>query len=355
MSITTRLLVAFVLASLLPITTLAALAVYESRSRARTESAESSEATSASERVAGIPTAAVELTVAGVSLAVAILVALAIGRTVVRPLRELERAIGRVDEGDLKVRAPVAGADELTRLSASFNEMVAGLEREMVIRDLFGQYVTPELAEAAIERRGSLDGELVTSTVLFADIRDFTGITESLPASELIRMLNRYFDRMARVIVDSGGLVNKFGGDSLLAVFGSPLNPAPDHAARAIAAATAMVESLEAFNDEQRAMFLPEIMIGVGVASGDIVAGNVGSTARLEYTVIGDAVNVAARLQDLTKELGETVLFTADTVRLAGRVGDFTAAGETSVRGKSLPVKILRPARRADATRPLRS
>src|SRR5688500_7706353 len=107
-------------------------------------------------------------------------------------------------------------------------------------------------------------------------------------------MLNRYFDRMARVIVESGGLVNKFGGDSLLAVFGSPLNPAPDHAVRAVRAVLKLEECLASFNEEQRDMFLPEIMIGVGVASGDVVAGNVASSARLEYTVIGDAVNVAS-------------------------------------------------------------
>jgi adenylate cyclase len=260
----------------------------------------------------------------------------------VRPLRDLEHAIERVDEGDLRARAPVTGTDELGRLAGSFNGMVAGLERERVIRDLFGQYVTPELAEAAIEHGGQLDGQLVTSTVVFVDIRDFTGISESIPATELIRMLNRYFDRMARVIVESGGLVNNFGGDSLLAVFGSPLNPAPDHAVRAVRAVLAMEAALAAFNAEQREMFLPEINIGVGVASGDVVAGNVGSSAKLEYTVIGDAVNVASRLQALTKEVGESMLFSAETARLAAEAAHFTSCGEIEVRGKSRPVNVLR-------------
>jgi adenylate cyclase len=340
--IVARLVAAFVLVSLLPIGTLAGLAVYESRDEAPAHVEGAAEEAEHTEEIAGVPTAAIELGVAAISLGLAVVVALLIGRTVVRPLRDLEHTIARVDEGDLRVRAPVTGTDELGRLAGSFNGMVAGLERERVIRDLFGQYVTPELAEAAIEHGGQLDGQLVTSTVVFIDIRDFTGISESLPATELIRMLNRYFDRMARVIVDAGGLVNKFGGDSLLAVFGSPLNPTPDHAVRAVRAVLTLEATLAAFNEEQRRMYLPEIMIGVGVASGDVVAGNVGSSAKLEYTVIGDAVNVASRLQAMTKEVGESILFSAETARQANEVARFTSCGVLEVRGKSRPLTVLR-------------
>ena len=220
--------------------------------------------------------------------------------------------------------------------------MVAGLARERVIRDLFGQYVTPELAEAAIEHRGQLDGQLVTSTVVFIDIRDFTGISESLPATELIRMLNRYFDRMARVIVDAGGLVNKFGGDSLLAVFGSPLNPAPDHADRAVRAVLTLEECARVLQRGAAKHVPAGDHDRVGVASGDVVAGNVGSSAKLEYTVIGDAVNVASRLQAMTKEVGESILFSAETARLATGVAQFTSCGVLEIRGKSRPLTVLR-------------
>lgn len=343
-SIVARLVGAFILASLLPIGTLAAVAIYESRERSGGAEDEHAEA-EGGETIAGVSTAALELAVAAVSLVLAVVVALVIARTLVRPLKELEQAIARVEAGDLAVRARVDGGDELGRLAAAFNDMVVGLERENVIRDLFGQYVTPELAAAAIEHRGRLDGQLVTSSVLFADIRDFTGISEAMPASELITMLNRYFDRMTRVIVESGGLVNKFGGDSLLAVFGSPLNPTHDHAHRAARAALEMEAALREFNAEQREMFLPEIMIGIGVASGDVVAGNVGSEAKLEYTVIGDAVNVASRLQALTKELGVSVLFSADTARMAPDVARFVSLGEVNVRGKARPVQVLGIAR----------
>jgi adenylate cyclase len=345
--IVARLLIAFVLVSLLPIGTLAVLAIWESSGGEEGHAEEEG-----GEMLGSLPVAAIELGVAAVSLVVSVGVALLLARTLIRPLRELETAIARVDGGDLRARAAVSGDDELGVVAAAFNRMVEGLEREAVIRDLFGQYVTPELASAAIENRGRLDGQLVTSTVLFADIRDFTGISESLPASELITMLNRYFDRMARVIVDAGGLVNKFGGDSLLAVFGSPLNPAKDHARRAVDAALALEDALTAFNAEQRGSFLPEIMIGVGVASGDIVAGNVGTETRLEYTVIGDAVNVASRLQTLTKELDETLLLSAETARLAGQPEQFADVGEVEIRGKARPVRVVRYVGGNDAAAP---
>jgi adenylate cyclase len=338
-----RLVAAFVVVSLLPIVTLAGVALYESHeASAGHVEGELAEETTGESTILGLRTDVIELSVAGFGLATSVLVALLIGRTVVRPLRELEHTIDRVEGGEATARADVTGDDELGRLAGSFNRMLAGLEREAAIRDLFGQYVTPELAAAAIEDPSRLEGQLVTSTVLFADIRDFTGLSESVPASELLALLNRYFDRMAHVIVEAGGFVNKLGGDSLLAVFGTPLNPDKDHAADAVRAALAMEQALADFNEEQRLAFLPEVMIGIGVASGDVVAGNLGSSSKLEYTVIGNAVNVAARLQELTKELGVPVLLSAETARLAGDTARFADVGEVDVRGKARPVRVVR-------------
>jgi adenylate cyclase len=344
-SIVARLLVAFLVVSLLPIGVLAALSFQESREpAAEVHEGEGAveEAGEEEEELFGVPIATIELGVAGASLALSVLMALYVGRTLVRPLHALGDSMRRVEEGDLKARAPVSSMDEIGRLSGSFNSMVVAIEREALIRDLFGQYVTPELAAAAIERRGQLDGQLVTSTVLFADIRDFTGVTEAVPASTLIEMLNRYFMRMAKVVVDEGGLVNKYGGDSLLAVFGSPLNPSADHAAQAVRAGLAMLDVLADFNREQAEALLPEVMIGIGIATGDVVAGNIGSQAKLEYTVVGDAVNVASRLQALTKELGESLLASAETARRAGEAFRFASVGDVEVRGKTRPVPVVR-------------
>ena len=247
----------------------------------------------------------------------------------------------QVEHGDLNVTSGVTSSDELGQLAMSFDHMVEGLRREALVRDLFGQYVTPALAEAAIERRADLDGQLVTCTVLFVDIRNFTGIAEALPATRLLKILNEYFARMSAVIVDENGFVNKFGGDSLLAVFGTPLNPDPDHAECGVLAALRMEQALTEFNREQKDAWLPQIIVGIGIATGDVVAGNVGSETKLEYTVIGDAVNVASRLQAMTKDLDVHILADGETARAATRFAHFTSVGELAVRGKARPVEVF--------------
>lgn len=350
-----RLLGAFLLVSLLPIGILGFLSWRESHGTEKHIESEAAEAHAEEpmERVLGLPIATVELLVGAAALVFSVAMAAYVARTVVRPIRELQASMSKVEEGDLDVQAAVRSTDELGRLAASFNRMIEGLKRAAYIRDLFGQYVTPELASVAIEQQGKLDGQLVTSTIIFADIRDFTGVSEALPASHLIEMLNRYFGRMSNVVVEQGGLVNKFGGDSLLAVFGTPLNPGDDHAVRAVRAALAMSEALDTFNREQAASYLPEVMIGIGIATGDVVAGNIGSSKKLEYTVVGDAVNVASRLQTMTKEVGHGILANAETARDASQVATFEELGEVKVRGRVRKVRAFRVAAPAGRTIPL--
>jgi adenylate cyclase len=331
MTIVRRLLVAFLVVSLLPIAVFAYLSLREGEGGERH-----------AEKLLGLPIATIELLLAGITLLLCICVALFLGRTLVRPLRRLEGSMRRVEQGDLNERAEVSSADEIGQLSGSFNRMVEGLEREVLLRDLLGQYLTPELARAAIEQRGRLDGQVVTCTALFADIRNFTGLTESLPPETLLSMLNRYFVRVSGAIVAEGGLVNKFGGDSMLAVFGTPLNPADDHACLAVQAGLRILRELEAFNREQADAGLPEVMIGIGIATGDVVAGNVGGGGKVEYTVIGDAVNVASRLQAMTKELGEALLVSAATAEASSQLCRVTPIGEVGVRGRAQSVAVFR-------------
>jgi adenylate cyclase len=342
--IAARLLLAFLVVSILPISILAYLSWDESRNTPAHENIVGSgeeQATEGEGHVLGMSTATAELGVAAASLGLSIVMALFVARRFIRPLRDLQGSMRRVEGGELDVASPVRSADELGQLAMGFNRMVAGLRREALIRDLFGQYVTPELAEAAIEGRGNLDGQLVTCTVLFADIRDFTGIAEALPATRLIKILNQYFARMSAVVVEERGFVNKFGGDSLLAVFGTPLNPDPEHASCGVHAALRMRAALADFNREQEEAWLPQIMIGIGIATGDVVAGNVGSETKLEYTVIGDAVNVASRLQAMTKDLDRPILANGETARAAAEVAGFERVGEVAIRGKVRPIDVF--------------
>lgn len=333
-----RLVAAFLVVSILPISILGYLSWRESRGSS--EEGVEDEA-HAAEEIFGVSVATVELAVASASLLLSVAMALLVARTLVRPLRRLQASMRRVERGDLDVTSGVTSSDELGQLAMSFDRMVEGLRRETLVRDLFGQYVTPELAQAAIERRAELDGQLVTCTVLFADIRNFTGIAEALPATRLLKVLNEYFARMSTVVVEEHGFVNKFGGDSLLAVFGTPLNPDPEHAACGVHAALRMQSVLAEFNREQEESWLPQITIGIGIATGDVVAGNVGSETKLEYTVIGDAVNVASRLQSMTKELDEPVLADGETARAAAATARFEPVGEVAVRGKARPVDVF--------------
>jgi adenylate cyclase len=344
-SILVRLLAAFIVVSFLPIAVLAALSLQElvadpGAHQEGVEAGETGEASTEHGTVAGIPIEFVELGVAGVSLLLSVAAALYIGRTIIRPIRSLEAAMERVETGDLNAAADVTSDDEIGHLAAAFNRMTGGLRREALVRDLFGQYVSPEVARLAIERQGQLEGEIVECTVLFVDIRRFTALAEVLPPARLIGTLNRYFEGMLAEVEVEGGIVNKFGGDSLLAVFGSPLNPMPDHAERAVRAALRMRLALARFNREQAEAEMPELRVGFGLATGELVAGNVGGHRKHEYTVIGDPVNLAARLQELTTDLGADVLMSARTAEMAAGAATFRPLGSVEVRGRAERVDV---------------
>ncbi len=286
-----------------------------------------------------------ELFLAVVGVTVAIVLARTLGASLVEPLETLGKHMSAVREGDLERRVKVTSNDELGQLAEGFNAMLDGLRREDVIRRLFSLYVTPEVAEHAIEYGAERGGQLTEATILFVDIRSFTAMTERVEPGVLIALLNRYFDTMSKVIIKHGGLVNKFGGDSLLAVFGTPLNPTSDHSQRAVQAAQGLLQALERFNRNQVRRGEPSLRVGVGVATGQVLAGNVGSAERLEYTVIGDAVNLASRLDAMTKDLDATVLVSEATAAAAQAPELLQPIGQVSVRGKHKPVRVyaLRP------------
>jgi adenylate cyclase len=341
-SIVVRLMAAFVIVSLLPIAVLAVLSLQEAASDPGShEEGSTAAAPDPHGSLAGVPLEYVELSVAGVSLGLSVVAALYVARTIIRPLRSLEGSMQVVETGDLDAAVAVSTDDEIAHLAAAFNRMVAGLKREALVRDLFGQYVSPEVARLAIEQEGRLEGQVTECTVLFVDIRRFTSLAEVLPPTRLIGILNRYFERMLSVVEAEGGIVNKFGGDSLLAVFGSPLNPTRDHAERAVRAALRMRVALAKFNLEQVAEEMPELHVGFGLATGELVAGNIGNARKREYTVIGDPVNLAARLQELTPELGADVLMNATTARGATGVASFRSLGKIEIRGRAEPVEVF--------------
>ena len=216
---------------------------------------------------------------------------------------------------------------------------LANLRLRARLNDAFERFVSPELAKEVSRHGASLGGSVVNVTVLFADIRGFTSLAEILSPHDVVGFLNRYFEVMEPVIANEGGWINKFGGDSLLAVFGTP-TPYPDHSIRAVRAAQNMRAALAKLNEEQVRHGKPIIRIGVGVHSGEVVAGSIGSPHRMEYTIIGDTVNVTQRIDDLNKSWETDILISEETLSLLGDGHSVRAMPPAMVKGKTKPIQV---------------
>jgi class 3 adenylate cyclase len=255
-----------------------------------------------------------------------------LSRSVLGPLSDLRRATERVTQGDLRARVPVVSADETGVLAGLFNQMVRGLRERERLHDAFGSYVDPELADRVLEEGAVFAGEELEVTILFLDMRDFTGFAEGSSPHEVVARLNELFDCVVPVIEHHGGHVDKFIGDGLLAVFGAP-EPLAGHAEWGVAAAREIAAVVhERFGDS--------LGIGIGVNSGPVVAGTIGGGGRLEFTVVGDVVNTAARVERVTRETGDDVLITEATRELLDEPRGVLPRGTVQLQGKRDRVQV---------------
>jgi adenylate cyclase len=264
-----------------------------------------------------------------------------VSRSVAGPLRHLEAAMGEVGQGNLQARCPVVSHDEIGRVTEGFNRMVDGLRERERIRDTFGKYVTPEVRDEILAGRVTLDGQAREVTILFSDLRDFTPWVESHDAREVVRDLNAYFGLMEGAIRDHHGLVLQFIGDEIEAVFGAPV-PHAQHPDLAVQAALEMRRRLAAWNAERVDGGRPPFRHGIGVHTGRVLAANIGSPDRLSYALVGDPVNVASRIQGLTKDVGADILVSADTARHLRRAPALAPVSTVTMKGKSSPVELYR-------------
>ena len=276
-----------------------------------------------------------------------------VGRRIRRPLERIVTATSAVADGHLGARVALDRRDELGVLGAHFDRMAAGLEDRERLRAIFGRYVSEEVARAVLAspEAAGLGGDLREVTVVFSDLRGYSTIVEHLEPAGVIAIVNRYLDAMATLIDEHGGCVLELLGDGILAVFGAPVR-ASDHAARALACAVAMQDRLAALNADWdaggearawQARGLPTLGMRVGIHTGRVVAGNIGGAARMKYAVLGDAVNVASRVEALNKALDTTLLFTAATrdqlpADVAARA---EPRGEHVLKGRSQPVAVF--------------
>jgi adenylate cyclase len=240
------------------------------------------------------------------------------------------------------VSAPVIHTgDELESLAVHFNDMVRGLEERDRLRDTFGRYVTRQVADHLMKGNVNLGGELVPVTVLFSDIRSFTSISENMDPRALLDFLNEYFSGMVESVMHHHGVVDKFIGDAIMAVFGAPV-PEPNDPLNAIKAALEMRSRLEKINENFKSRGLPEVRTGIGLHSGQVVAGNMGHSERMEYTVIGDAVNLASRLEGMTKELQCDVVLSEDLYRQVEQHVEAEPLRRIKVKGRDQDVMVYR-------------
>lgn len=282
-----------------------------------------------------------------------VVVGLYLSRLITHPLQQMLEASNQVALGNLEVKLNTSGDDELGALASSFNYMVAGLQEGFIYRDILGRTVSPEVREQLRDSFSSgelrLAGQEAVATVLMADIRGFTTLSEKTDPALVFEWLNDYFGRLVPIITQYGGVVNKFDGDAILAFFGIlPAVVGPTQSAlSACQAAVEMLDAIDEFNRNRVDQGLPRMMSGIGINTGLVMAGGLGTMDRMHYTIIGDTVNTAQRMESLTRSLftGSGAVISQSTYEALDRHrSDFNLnlLGQRAVKGKVEQVRIYR-------------
>lgn len=274
-------------------------------------------------------------------LLVAAVISLAFGLRVAAvmsvALTRVNTALKKLEQQEYVHVEQVTTGDELEDLAAGFNQMVDGLKERDHLRATMGKYMTESVVQHLLAGKIQLGGESLKVTILFSDIRSFTTISEKMDAHALVSLLNEYFTEMVSVVIAESGVVDKYIGDAIMAVFGAPV-PKEGDALHAVRAAVGMRVALQKLNERLVARGHPPIDTGIGLHTGEVVAGNIGSEQRMEYTVIGDAVNLASRLESATKEHHVDILISDDTYQLVKEEVVARAVKEITIKGRTQPV-----------------
>lgn len=253
----------------------------------------------------------------------AIFLATFITKNIVKPVRVLLNGTNSVILGSLEVSLPITSSDEIGNLTSAFNSMTGELRKAGMVRDMFGKYIDPRIVKDLINQPQlkTSKGERQVMTILFCDMRGFTDLSEGLIPDTLVNLLNRYFTLMSEAVHENEGVVDKFIGDAIMAYWGMPFNQENKQAQLAAMATIEMFEKLKTFRKELPELMgirknLPEISIRIGLATGEVVVGNIGSEKTKNFTVIGDTVNLASRLESSNKIYGTQTLITEETAEL---------------------------------------
>jgi adenylate cyclase len=244
--------------------------------------------------------------------------------------------------GQFGTRVPVesSGGDEIAQLSRVFNQMAAGLEERERFRDTFAKYHSEEVAEKLLSGQVGIGGERKEALILFTDLRGFTSLSEASSPEQVVESLNEYLAMVVAIVRKNGGIIDKFIGDSVMATWGIPFL-GPNDAHHAVTACLEIRAGLKSLNKSRLKRGAVELRIGMGLHLGTVVAGNIGSAERMEYTVIGDAVNTAARIESMTKELDTDFLISHSLKSKLEDKFSFESKSKILLRGKSEATEVF--------------
>ena len=279
------------------------------------------------------------LLLCGIFITIALRLNVLVGNSILTPIREMLDVVREVRNGDFTTRIKVFSNDEIGILGDAGNDMIEGLLEREKIRDTFGKYVTPEIRDLILEGSIPLNGERTEATLLFADLRDFTHYVEENDPEEVIRSMRAYFTAMQRAIGKHKGLVLQYVGDEIEAVFGVPLSY-DDHTDKAVMAALEMRKSLKELNKQRIKEGKVPFRHGIGIHTGEVLAGNTGSEDRLSYALIGDTVNLASRIQELTKTFHCDVMVSESTVKRLSHAFNVKKEMPQPVKGHSKHITV---------------
>jgi len=277
--------------------------------------------------------------IALIVLNLAILFVYFFSKTITKPIRKLVSISSEIRNGKFDISVKSKSRDEIGILSESFEDMARGLAEREKMKDAFGKFVNKEIADMILKNELKLGGERKTAAVFFSDIRSFTAISENLQPEEVVDFLNEYMSIMVDCVNKTNGVVDKFIGDAIMAVWGTPISRGND-TANAVEGALMMREALKKFNKGRGSAKKPVINIGCGINTGPVLAGQIGSHERMEYTVIGDTVNLASRIESLNKPFCTDILISSDSYNLVKDLYLCTPMEKITVKGKKDPQQI---------------
>lgn len=267
------------------------------------------------------------------ALVICLVLAYFLSKSISAPLEQIKNAIEEIENNNLDARVEIVSNDELGEVAEGFNRMITSMRENQSLKDSFGKFVSREIRDEIMAGKTSLDGEMKRVTLLFSDLRNFTSLVEQNHPKHVVTIMNQYFNEMTQAVKENKGLILQYVGDEIEAVFGAPIG-FDDHPDMAVKAALEMRRRLDALNMRLEQQGFRQLAHGIGIHSGAVLAGNIGSEERMSYALVGDTVNSASRIEGLTKQYQCDIIISQTTFNLLADAYDTEQLAPVKVKGK---------------------